>query len=58
MLSPEYCLWLSYLQPSPLQVFDYADEVAAELKQSLLNLEKTNASLSGSLAGSFDAEDL
>ena len=37
------------------QVFEYADEVAAELKKSLLNLEKTNASLSGSLSGSMDA---
>lgn len=39
------------------QVFEYADEVAAEMKQSLLNLEKTNASLSGSVAGSVDLED-
>jgi small subunit ribosomal protein S1 len=41
----------------PQKVFEYADEVAAELKKSLMNLEKTNASLSGSLAGSVDAGD-
>jgi hypothetical protein len=38
-----------------MQVFEYADEVAAELKQSLLNLEKTNTSLSG--AASSPAAD-
>jgi small subunit ribosomal protein S1 len=30
----------------PQKVFEYADEVAAELKQSLMKLEKTDASLS------------
>jgi hypothetical protein len=45
-----------------MQVFEYADEVAAELKQALMNQEKPNTSLSGSLsgslAGSIDSEDL
>ena len=34
------------------QVFEYADEVAAELKQSLLNLEKTNAAPSAAASSS------
>lgn len=38
----------------PQKVFDYADEVAAELKQSILDLEKTNASLGSSVSSSTD----